>query len=200
MALSVRIRFEVFKRDEFTCQYCGRKSPDVVLEVDHIHPVCDGGTDDPINLRTSCWDCNHGKAGVPLNAIITGEDPHDRAILLLERERQIAEYNHVLAVERERREDDCWELIHYWQVELGEIKPETSVESISHNRLDIRWLRAALQWCPKEQIRRFMDIAMGRHMTKNFRYVAGCARNWRYEMQATRDMSGNKVDDPYDGS
>jgi hypothetical protein len=30
MALSVRTRFEVFKRDEFTCQYCGRKSPDVV--------------------------------------------------------------------------------------------------------------------------------------------------------------------------
>lgn len=28
------IRFEVFKRDMFTCQYCGRKAPDVILEVD----------------------------------------------------------------------------------------------------------------------------------------------------------------------
>ena len=34
--LSKKIRFEVFKRDKFTCQYCGRMSPDVILEVDHI--------------------------------------------------------------------------------------------------------------------------------------------------------------------
>jgi 5-methylcytosine-specific restriction endonuclease McrA len=38
LAVSVRTRFEVFKRDDFTCQYCGRKSPDVVLEADHIVP------------------------------------------------------------------------------------------------------------------------------------------------------------------
>lgn len=43
-----------------------------------------------------------------------------------------------------------------------------------------------------------MDIAIGRRMTKNFRYVAGCARNWRYEMQATKDMQERKTDDPYD--
>ena len=42
-ALSQKIRFEVFKRDSFTCQYCGRKAPDVVLQVDHIVPVAKGG-------------------------------------------------------------------------------------------------------------------------------------------------------------
>ena len=41
--LSKKIRFEVFKRDKFTCQYCGRMSPDVILEVDHIEPVAEGG-------------------------------------------------------------------------------------------------------------------------------------------------------------
>lgn len=55
------IRFEVFKRDSFTCQYCGRMAPDVVLEVDHINPVANGGTNDIINLVTSCKDCNRGK-------------------------------------------------------------------------------------------------------------------------------------------
>lgn len=59
--LSKKIRFEVFKRDKFTCQYCGRMAPDVILEVDHIKPVAEGGNNGMINLITSCRDCNRGK-------------------------------------------------------------------------------------------------------------------------------------------
>lgn len=59
--ISKKIRFEVFKRDQFTCQYCGRMAPDVILEVDHIDPVAEGGTNDIMNLITSCRDCNRGK-------------------------------------------------------------------------------------------------------------------------------------------
>ena len=59
--LSQKTRFEVFKRDQFTCQYCGRKAPDVVLQVDHIVPVAEGGKNDILNLVTSCVDCNSGK-------------------------------------------------------------------------------------------------------------------------------------------
>lgn len=59
--LSKKIRYEVFKRDKFTCQYCGRKAPDVVLHVDHIKPVAKGGKNDIMNLITSCSDCNLGK-------------------------------------------------------------------------------------------------------------------------------------------
>lgn len=57
-----RIRFEVYKRDSFTCQYCGRKAPDVELEIDHIKPVAKGGTNDIMNLVTSCYECNRGKS------------------------------------------------------------------------------------------------------------------------------------------
>lgn len=60
-AMSKKDRFEVFKRDSFKCQYCGESAPDVVLEVDHIKPVAEGGTNDLINLITSCFDCNRGK-------------------------------------------------------------------------------------------------------------------------------------------
>ena len=56
-----KIRFEVFKRDSFTCQYCGRMAPDVILEVDHINPIAEGGNNEIINLITSCRDCNRGK-------------------------------------------------------------------------------------------------------------------------------------------
>ena len=59
--LSKSVRFEVFKRDSFKCQYCGKSAPDVVLEVDHIIPVSKGGDNDISNLITACFDCNRGK-------------------------------------------------------------------------------------------------------------------------------------------
>lgn len=60
-AISKKIRFELFKRDNFKCQYCGASAPDVILEPDHIHPVSKGGDNDLMNLITSCYDCNRGK-------------------------------------------------------------------------------------------------------------------------------------------
>ncbi|MBO4509112.1 MAG: HNH endonuclease [Spirochaetaceae bacterium] len=62
-----RIRFEVFKRDSFTCQYCGRKAPEVILHIDHIKPVSIGGTNELLNLTTSCESCNLGKSNIPLS-------------------------------------------------------------------------------------------------------------------------------------
>lgn len=61
-SLSKKIRFEVFKRDSFTCQYCGCEAPDVILHVDHIDPVSKGGGNDIMNLITSCQGCNLGKS------------------------------------------------------------------------------------------------------------------------------------------
>jgi 5-methylcytosine-specific restriction endonuclease McrA len=66
--LTNRQRFEILKRDGFTCQYCGRKPPEVTLEVDHIFPVDKGGTNDPSNLITSCYDCNRGKSDTLLDS------------------------------------------------------------------------------------------------------------------------------------
>lgn len=65
--ISKQLRFEVFKRDSFTCQYCGRSAPDVVLELDHIMPVSKGGDNDILNLCTSCHDCNNGKSNRTLD-------------------------------------------------------------------------------------------------------------------------------------
>ncbi len=69
MSLSKRVRFEVFKRDRFTCQYCGAKAPDVPLHADHIEPRSAGGTDELDNLITACGPCNMGKAARPLMAV-----------------------------------------------------------------------------------------------------------------------------------
>jgi hypothetical protein len=55
------LRWQALDRDNYTCQYCGRAAPDVVLEVDHVTPKSRGGPDKLNNLKTSCWDCNRGK-------------------------------------------------------------------------------------------------------------------------------------------
>lgn len=83
MAISPKLRFEVFKRDGFTCQYCGRKTPEVVLEVDHIIPKSKGGGDELENLVTSCWECNRGKGASLLDDRAPVADVHEQTILLL---------------------------------------------------------------------------------------------------------------------
>lgn len=59
--ISKGIRFDVFRRDNFTCQYCGRRPPEVQLEIDHKVPKAHGGSNSIENLVTACSDCNRGK-------------------------------------------------------------------------------------------------------------------------------------------
>ena len=66
-AISKGVRFDVFKRDSFKCQLCGATAPDVLLEIDHIHPVAKGGTNDITNLITACQPCNAGKSDKTLD-------------------------------------------------------------------------------------------------------------------------------------
>lgn len=59
--IAPKLRFSILRRDNFTCQYCGARAPHAQLQVDHIHPVAKGGTNERSNLITSCWACNIGK-------------------------------------------------------------------------------------------------------------------------------------------
>ncbi len=61
-AVNEKVRYQVFTRDGFRCQACGRGAADgVKLAVDHIRPVDWGGTNDKSNLITLCEECNRGK-------------------------------------------------------------------------------------------------------------------------------------------
>lgn len=84
-----RVRFEVFKRDKFTCQYCGAAAPDVVLNCDHIEPVALGGAPDVLNLITSCRACNGGKGAVPLSDTAAIDKQRTMLADLEERRQQI---------------------------------------------------------------------------------------------------------------
>lgn len=84
-----RIRFEVFKRDKFTCQYCGRMAPDVILEIDHIEPVSKGGSNDILNLVTACRDCNRGKGDKELSDNSTLRKQQQQLVDLAEKNEQL---------------------------------------------------------------------------------------------------------------
>lgn len=61
LPITAQIRFNVFKRDGFKCVYCGMPGTHCILEVDHVVPVAEGGTNDLSNLAACCADCNSGK-------------------------------------------------------------------------------------------------------------------------------------------
>jgi hypothetical protein len=77
-AIPKRLRFEILRRDNHACRYCGAMAPDAVIQVDHVIPVSLGGTDEPSNLVAACKDCNAGKSSVPLGADVI-EDVDRRA-------------------------------------------------------------------------------------------------------------------------
>lgn len=50
------------------CKYCQHKGRiSLATEVDHIHPLFKGGTDDPNNLQSLCHDCHVNKTKEDLN-------------------------------------------------------------------------------------------------------------------------------------
>jgi len=51
-------RWQIFQRDNFTCQNCGSRSR---LTVDHKIPRLTGGSNDDDNLQTLCKPCNSKK-------------------------------------------------------------------------------------------------------------------------------------------
>jgi hypothetical protein len=98
---SKKLRFDVFKRDRFTCQYCGAQPPGVVLEVDHIHPVVEGGKTSIDNLITACEPCNRGKGKRVLGDRAIRPDAD---ILYLQTLQEIGELKRFQEAERQRDE------------------------------------------------------------------------------------------------
>ncbi len=54
-------RLEIFHRDAYTCQYCGRTG--IPLTIDHVVPRNQNGQHSWENLASACIPCNRRKAG-----------------------------------------------------------------------------------------------------------------------------------------
>jgi hypothetical protein len=126
MAVSKRLRYEILRRDNHMCKYCGAKASDVQLVIDHVTPVTLGGRDEPSNLVAACVACNAGKSsshvGAPFVEDIDEEafarsvamrkatqtpDWRRRAIEIHE-ERKLTEAQMELAIEARNAWLDAW--------------------------------------------------------------------------------------------
>jgi hypothetical protein len=167
-AISKSRRFEVFKRDGFTCQYCGDHPPKAVLHVDHITPVSLGGGNEIENLVTSCASCNLGKSATPLNQV--PKSLTEKAKETQEREAQIAGYAAIMNAARQRLEDDIWRVAEAIHPGASDGYPRDRYEGIKIfvNRLGVH---EVLEAC---------DIAIARYGTGNtrsFKYFCGVCWN-----------------------
>jgi hypothetical protein len=114
MTLSVRTRFEVFKRDRFTCSYCGKHPPEVLLEADHIVPRAAGGSDDLSNLTTACTDCNRGKGGRMLEEGTAPAVNREAVAEMQERIEQAQAYMEALGALQGIAEQQRWRVVEAW--------------------------------------------------------------------------------------
>lgn len=164
-----KLRFEVFKRDGFTCAYCGATPPNVILQVDHIHPVSEGGTNDMDNLITSCQPCNIGKGANVLSKIPISLQ--DKAEIVKEQEDQIKAYYEVLQQQKDRMDGEMWIIADI--VDPG--SPDTG--------MDRGWL-ASIKYFLKTlgfyQVQEAAEIARGKFKyggKKTFLYFCGICHN-----------------------
>lgn len=159
-----KIRFEVFKRDGFTCQYCGRKTPDVVLEADHIIPVSEGGTDDIENLVTACFDCNRGKGARLLDDRAPVPDLVEQTEFIREREAQLRQFHAAKAEQTDARDARFSAVWNYWFHIWG----QTTL-----HRWETPWENSLRNYVEKlgvADVKEAMDIARGR-----FTYISSAA-------------------------
>jgi hypothetical protein len=174
MAVSRRLRYEILRRDDHACRYCGQRAPDVPLTVDHVIPVALGGTDEPTNLVTACKDCNAGKSSSSPDAPIV-ENVTDDA---LRWSRAMAWAAGLQAVERRETKEQIAECDAFWcrwvtQPYVGQgggpiERPDDWKQTIE------RFLSLGLD---VETITDQMEIALNRpHLAsgKCWRYFCGC--------------------------
>lgn len=164
VGISKKLRFDVFKRDGFACMYCGAHPPAVLLEVDHIHPVAEGGTNDIDNLVTACENCNRGKGAALLTNV--PQSLAEKAEMVAEREAQLAAYYEILKGAKDRRDHEMWEIAEIFMERWGEksmLRSDLSSISMFLKRLDFFEVQEA------------MEIATSKASYKSgcFRYFAG---------------------------
>lgn len=205
MALSKRLRYEILRRDNFTCRYCGAMAPDVTLTVDHVIPTALGGSDEPSNLTAACAACNSGKSATSPEAPIV-EDVAADALAWAEALRVAGTAMLVNLEEVKELRAQFLEAWHHWTYDDGQPLPLPASWIVTIDALVQRGL-------PIEVVLECIPIAMNRDglpAENRFRYFCGVAWNRVdqlvedakrfYDHQATRGrpVPADASTEPYD--
>lgn len=169
-------RFEVFKRDGFSCVYCGSRPPQVILEVDHIVAVANGGSNEESNLVTACRQCNQGKSDKRLT--ITPKPLAQQQEDARECAAQLDEYNKFLMGRRALVDEMVDEIGRYWcNIGLSPDSKDYDVYSFGPQRANS--VRTFLKHLTFAEIIEAVDIAHSRDIygrgssEQRFRYFCG---------------------------
>jgi hypothetical protein len=184
VALSKRTRFEVFKRDQFTCQYCGRKPPSIILHCDHILAVADGGGNEEMNLITSCSDCNLGKSDIPLTRI--PDSLSNSQSIEKEKFEQVKAYNKFLKEKNEQMMIAVASISERWVLLSGEDPSKVRI-SAQHEAS----IRVFLRQLPTEKILECVDVAFASRVSEYHRFRYFCGVCW-HEIKGTPKQSLSK--------
>jgi HNH endonuclease len=57
-----KTQIRITRRDNYTCQICGKHLKDGEIEFDHIIPLSKGGSSEEHNLQLTCFSCNRAKS------------------------------------------------------------------------------------------------------------------------------------------
>lgn len=179
MGVSQSLRFQVFERDGFRCQYCGKKAPEVNLVADHVVPVSAGGTDDPENLISACADCNNGKGARILREPTSNEDIKKRLKQLKERRfllEKCTDNLREIIISKNRVE---WHLLERILRPMGKWK--TGKDDVNEASWYLAcYIRGAMTKHTAEEILDAIDITMNRHResseTTIIKYLCGVLR------------------------
>ncbi len=188
MTVSKRLRFEILRRDNHTCRYCGRPAPEVKLTVDHVTPVALGGGDEPSNLVAACSDCNGGKSSIPQDATIVADVSAD-ALRWSRAMQHVADFRRQeLARQAEILNwfDELWCRWSYGP----DRKP---VPIPGGSRSILQFLEAGLT---NEEIADLIDIAMNAYGVtpeNTWKYFCGCC--WK-RVRANIDMASELLSEP----
>jgi 5-methylcytosine-specific restriction endonuclease McrA len=79
-------RFNVFLRDRFTCQYCGRRHRSADLTFDHVVPRSKGGPTTWDNIVAACHPCNSAKDAGAMKPLSMPRQPTARQLMAAQRE------------------------------------------------------------------------------------------------------------------
>jgi hypothetical protein len=140
LAISPKTRFLVLRSYNYTCAYCGRRPPKIVLEVDHKIPISLGGSDELSNLIAACWDCNRGKGPLDADGYPTDYNPENYNSW---EEQQIDSYQDFLF-----GTDFPWLTDRIRKPILFEFDVFAFCESVPHVTLSSTTLQPALDWEP----------------------------------------------------
>lgn len=192
MSISLKVRFEVFKRDSFTCRYCGKKPPEVTLEVDHIIPVFEGGKDDINNLITSCFNCNRGKGKTPLD--ILPNSISDNLSIIKEQQKQTKQYYKYLGEIAQQKESDIKEIGIYFFDKFAKSKRTKGRFIFTPGGREYSGIKQFLKVFTKYEIMEAIDISFGKlgfycDDAKVFKYTCGILHNWRKSRHGENPLS-----------